>query len=265
MPETLEAKPAKKQKRVKGEKQSLVEALSQVPKDEEVSPASGVVATTTPSTAGSTGPMEQRSCFTATGLEIGLKYRRQLRSKLGVRFVDEWSADVTHLIADTFRRTTKMMCAICRGARIVTPDYVDACLKAGFLVDDAAFLLNDSVCEAAFAKKHSLPRYSLQGALEQARVSGPLLSGVGIYCSAGVVGRSEMKVLVQAAGARWIRQLPETPPEDPGEEPVLLLGKAGAEPPAGQAAWWRAKTAYDAELLREAACTQKLRYDLYRL
>ena len=33
------------------------------------------------------------------------------------------------------------------GARIVTPNYIDACLQAGFLVDDADFALNDTVCD----------------------------------------------------------------------------------------------------------------------
>jgi len=158
-----------------------------------------------------------------------------------------------------------MMSAICCGARIVTPDYIDACLQAGFLVDDAPFALNDKVCEAAFAKKHGLPRYSLQAALEESRRSGPLLAGVAVHCSPVVVGRSEMKTLVQAAGARWLRQVPEPSPEAADAEPVLLLGKSGAEPPPRHAERWRLHTAYDAELLREAACTQKLRYDVYRL
>lgn len=158
-----------------------------------------------------------------------------------------------------------MMSAICTGARIVTPDYIDECLKAGCLVDDAPFALNDTVCEAAFAKKHGLPRYSLQEALEESRRSGPLLDGVDVHCSQVVVGRSEMKTLVHAAGARWLRQVPECPPHAADAQPVLLLSKAGAEPPPRHAERWRLHTAYDAELLREAACTQKLRYDMYRL
>jgi len=232
------------------------------PKQEKASPGSahGSTASASPSSR----PAEQY-CFTATGLELGTKYRRQLRSKLGVKFVDEWSPDITHLLADTFRRTTKMMSAICTGARVVTPDYIDECLKAGCLVDDAPFALNDPVCEAAFAKKHGLPRYSLQEALEESRRSGPLLDGVDVHCSQAVVGRSEMKTLVHAAGARWLRQVPECPPHDGDAQPVLLLSKAGAEPPPRHAERWRLHTAYDAELLREAACTQKLRYDVYRL
>jgi len=204
-------------------------------------------------------------CFTATGLELSQKHRRRLEQKLGVKFVDEWCPEVTHLLADTFRRTTKMMSAICAGARIVTPDYIDKCLAAKCLVDDTEFALSDPVCEAAFAKKHGLPGYSLQAAVAEARQAGPLLAGVTVYCSPAVVGRSEMKTLVQAAGARWLREIPELPGDDDGAEPVLLLGKAGVDPTGRLAEKWRLHSSYDAELLREAACTQKLRYDKYCL
>lgn len=234
---------------------------SRRPKEEAASPYSAESAS--PS-AGEAPRNTESVCFTATGLVLGAKHRRQLRSRLGVQFVDEWIPECTHLITDTFRRTTKMMCAICAGARIVTPDFVDACLKAGCIVDDAPFALNDAVCEAAFAKKHGLPRYSLQAALEEARRSGPLLTGVAVHCSPVVAGRAEMKTLVEAAGAQWLRHLPG-PMEPADSEPVLLLGKAGAEPPPRHADRWRLHTAYDAELLREAACTQKLRYDMYRI
>lgn len=74
-----------------------------------------------------------------------------------------------------------------------------------------------------------------------------------------------MKTLVQAAGARWLREVPEWPADGDGSEHVLLLGKAGVEPPVRFAERWRRHASYDAELLREAACTQKLRYDKYRL
>jgi len=233
------------------------------PKQEEMSPSS-LAQSGAESSSGSPQCAGGVVCFTSTGLELGTKHRRQLRSRLGVKFVDEWTPEVTHLLADTFRRTTKMMCAICSGAIVVTPDYIDACLRSGSLVDDAPYVLKDAVCEAAFAKKHGLPRYSLQVALEESRRSGPLLAGVAVHCSPVVMGRSEMKILVEAAGATWLRHVPDTS-EAAEAQPVLLLGKAGTEPPPRHAERWRLHTAYDAELLREAACTQKLRYDVYRL
>jgi hypothetical protein len=258
------AEVSKGKSRVKKVASAKPAAPVQSPKNEAEAASPGSAASASASASPAARRTGQEYCFTATGLELEPKYRRQLKSRLDVAFVDEWSPDVTHLLADTFRRTTKMMCAICAGVRIVTPDYINACLQAGFLVDDAPFALNDTVCEAAFAKKHGLPRYSLQAALEESRRSGPLLTGVAVHCSPVVVGRSDMKTLVQAAGARWLRHIPESP-QEPDAEPVLVLGKAGVEPPPRYAERWRMHVAYDAELLREAACTQKLRYDVYKL
>merc|ERR1719433_780829 len=105
-------------------------------------------------------------------MDFSKKMRRFLEVSLRARVVDIWSPHVTHLICDTFRRTTKMMCAICVGARIVTPAYVDACRAAGRLVDDMPYTLRDTVCEAAFARKNGLQAYSVEAALHRARASG---------------------------------------------------------------------------------------------
>lgn len=194
---------------------------------------------------------QRQPCFTATGLELGEKLRRLIECKLGARLVDEWSADVTHLVSDTFRRTTKFMCAICAGVRIVVPEYLEACRVAGQLVDDADFALRDEVCEAAFAKKHGLPGYSLAAALQRAREAGPMLAGYSVHCAPSVTGRPELRVLVEAAGGRWLRRA------EAATKPLVTAGNGSGTLLVGRE--------YDAELLREAACTQVLRFDTYRL
>jgi len=186
------------------------------------------------------------ACFALTGVSIGIHQRRELLALLGARVVEEWKPGVTHLVADTFRRTTKLMCAICAGADIVSPSFVDACQRAACIVSPEPFLLKDEVCEAAFAKKHGLPTYSLTAAVRRARSQGPLLAGFVVYCDGGVAGRGELRTLVEAAGGNWVAK---PPPRHAGiTSKVLQLG-----------------IHYDAELLREAACTQILRFETYRL
>lgn len=188
-------------------------------------------------------PLAAQPCFVATGLDFAPKYLRALCS-LGAEVVEDWSPGVTHLVADTFRRTTKFMCAICVGAQIVVPQYLEACRKASSIVDTAPYTLKDPVCEAAFAKKHALESYSLADALERARSSGPMLASYRVYCEPFVQGCADLKTLVEAAGGEWLSEASEVT----ADKRTLHIGKV-----------------YDAELLREAACTQVLRFNMYRL
>jgi len=181
---------------------------------------------------------------------------------LGATLVTGFDPLITHLVADTFRRTTKMMCSICRGARIVVPEYINACRVAGELVDEAPYILQDGVCEAAFARKRGLGNgYSLPAALARARSNGPLLAGMGVYCFPSVVEKRELPLLVAAAGGAWLNRFPPNPDDDCK---VLLLAERTV---SGACEQRRRKIhrVYDVELLREAACTQQLRRSAYRL
>lgn len=204
----------------------------------------------------------RRPCFAATGLELGTHQRRVLEGRLGALVASEWSSDVTHLVCASFRRTTKLMCAICTGAHIVVPAYLTACEKAGRIVGVTPFILRDRACEVAFAVQHGLPTYSLEVAVDRARRCGPLLRGLAVYCAASVAGRSDLRALVSAAGGLWLCRVP-APAEllnSDGSMAVLLLGRV----PRALASD-RSVKAFDAELLREAACTQELRYGVHQL
>merc|ERR1719282_1952474 len=102
-------------------------------------------------------------------MQIVVRHRRLLERRLGIRIVEEWAPGVTHLIAHTFRRTTKLMCAICAGIHILVPEYLEVSHRAGHLVEEAPYLLRDEICEAAFAKKHKLKSFSVAAAVERAR------------------------------------------------------------------------------------------------
>ncbi|CAE7362776.1 PAXIP1 [Symbiodinium sp. CCMP2592] len=193
----------------------------------------------------------QQVCFATTGLVLDKHVRSSIKKTLGARVVDEWSPKVTHIVASEFRRTTKMMCAVCNGCQIVVPGFLDACLNEGQLVDSSSFVLCDAAGEAAFQEKQSLSSYALQEALEIARGRGSLLQGMPVHWSGGTAAeRKEMRVLVEAAGGRWLSRKPRhVEATEPDQLPsTLLLGQD-----------------YDPELLREAACTQVFRLSKYAL
>ncbi|CAE8612671.1 unnamed protein product [Polarella glacialis] len=194
-------------------------------------------------------------CITATGLVLGKK-QRQLLERMGASVVDEWSPNVTHLVTSSFRRTTKMMCAICTGAHVVILAFLDACCQAGGLVDDEPFRLQDDGGEAAFARKQGLTSFSLQAALGVARSAGPLLAGKAVHWAGGsAAARQELCVLVQTAGGQWLSRAPSS-------KSRLSFAQAAAD---GHPTTLLLCKDYNPELLREAACTQVLRYSHYKL
>lgn len=200
-----------------------------------------------------------RKVFATTGVELSGRQKRFLMDLQGV-LVSDWIPQISHVIADTFRRTTKMMCAICKGARIVTPAYVKACREAGRWVDEEDFTLKDEICESAFARKRGMPGYSLAAAVQRAQSNGPLLRGISVYVFPSVGDKRDLPILVAAAGGTWLKRFP-LQPEDAS---VLLLAERSVNSERERK---RRRTfeVYDVELLREAACTQELRKSAYRL
>ena len=190
--------------------------------------------------------------FAVTGFVLDRVKRDKLEKIPGVVVVDEWSSKVTHVVAKGFRRTTKLMCAVCAGLHIVVPEFIDECIKAGDVIDEETFLLRDETAEATFAEKHQLPIYSLQTAVQQARIEGALLRNKSVYWMDGSAAeREELRLLVEAAGGRWLKRKPRKPP---AEAVVATAPKS----------LWLGQD-FDPELLREAACTQVLRWETYRL
>lgn len=203
-------------------------------------------------------PCRER-CFTSTGFELGKKQKLVLE-QFGCKLVDAWNPCVTHLIADTFRRTTKMMCAIASGADIITPDYLVACSAKNVLIDVRPFALRDTICEAAFARKRGLADYSLAGALDRRRQQGPLLKDMSVFCLPSVSEKRELPLLVVASGGNWLEEWPSSL-----DDPQLLLLAERVPVSADEGRVRKTHKVFDVELLREAACTQVLRKSLYRI
>lgn len=192
-------------------------------------------------------------------MELSDRQQRIIR-QLGFQVVRDWSPEVTHLVADTFRLTIKMMCAICTGVHIVTPDYITACRRQSGLDDEMQYALRDDVCEAAFARKRGLaPKYSIAVAFERARNNGPLLHGMSVYCFPSVEDKHELPLVVAAAGGTWLSEFPAEPHKDS----ILLLGSRKATDEKEEQ-MRRTHRVFDVELLREAAMTQEIRLNPYR-
>lgn len=198
-------------------------------------------------------------CFAVTGKHIS-GAQRQTLLVLGFGFSDGWSSEVTHLVADEFRRTTKMMCAICSGARVVTAEYIDACGKSGSLVDDNDYILRDAARESTFAIARGLLDFSVAAAIQHRAKVGPLLHGLAVHCMPSVKEREDMRLIVTAAGGKWLHRLPPKA----SKSSVLVLGERSLCT-ARERERRRATTVHEVELLREAACTQTFRFDAHLL
>eukprot|EP00927_Polykrikos_kofoidii_P083913 TRINITY_DN8714_c0_g1_i5.p1 TRINITY_DN8714_c0_g1~~TRINITY_DN8714_c0_g1_i5.p1 ORF type:complete len:459 (-),score=93.54 TRINITY_DN8714_c0_g1_i5:151-1527(-) len=235
---------ATKRRRFETDRPSAASSSCSAPSDTGQSLPPPMRAVESPSTSsfGQVG-LPKSACFAVTGVQITQSHR-ELFATIGASLSESWSPATTHLLAQTFRRTTKLMSAVCTGGVIVTPAFVEACCSAGRLLEPDPFLLRDSVCEAAFAKKHGLLSYSLQDACEIARRRNrPFLEGLEVSCTDAVVGRRELEAVVVAAGGRWRAE--------PAPSPAECLIRLGID--------------YEAELLWEGACTQVLRRDVYKL
>ena len=67
-----------------------------------------------------------------TGLDS--KFDAKLK-KLGASIATTWKS-CTHLVTDNIRRTTKFLCALSAGKKIVAVAWIHACVKAKKLVGE---------------------------------------------------------------------------------------------------------------------------------
>ncbi|CAK0891201.1 unnamed protein product [Prorocentrum cordatum] len=159
----------------------------------------------------------QPPCFLASGVRVSAATRKLLWQRLGAGFADGWSVEVTHLVSDSFRRTAKMMCALCAGVPVVRSGYLDACLRtpdAGTQPDEEAFALRDRDGEEALERRLGLDpgALSLELAQERRRRQGPLLDGVQVFASprAGLQPEdvAALRAISHRGRARGLRRRP---------------------------------------------------------
>eukprot|EP00746_Dinoflagellata_sp_MGD_P003103 gnl/MRDRNA2_/MRDRNA2_106047_c0_seq1.p1 gnl/MRDRNA2_/MRDRNA2_106047_c0~~gnl/MRDRNA2_/MRDRNA2_106047_c0_seq1.p1 ORF type:complete len:799 (-),score=153.67 gnl/MRDRNA2_/MRDRNA2_106047_c0_seq1:216-2612(-) len=223
-------------------------------------------ASAVPSAAPKIAARGTRPCITLSGVKLPAKVERGLK-KLGASIEADWTPNISLLVANEFKRTLKMMCAICSGLPILTGYYLTACELQGCWIDTRTYTLQDAIGERNFSKPRNLSSFSLSTSISRRMHQGPLLAGRTVFALAPTPKhqREELKCLVTAAGGAWSDdRLPPDPSDDDlclvdpdtcREKSDLLKARRRAAPCA----------LYDIELLFEACCTQQLRLDNFRL
>jgi len=189
---------------------------------------------------------EARLCLPAQQLA-------QLQLRLGASEAQQWHEGVTHVIALSLRRTERLMCAVCCGQHIITPQWVSASLEAGQEVSADDYLLCDKLAEAALGT-------TLRASLQRAR-QRPLLAGLSVYLETDIQGavRQAAKRVVSAAGG----QLTTHCPNGTGISSAVIIISKPENRDQLEAPGHRQK--YSTELLFEGAMTQQLRWEAHQL
>lgn len=172
---------------------------------------------------------------------------------MGAHFADEWHTGVTHVVANQLRRTERLMCAVCRGQKLVTVQWILASLRLQRWADERGYPLRDESMEASLG-------VTLPSALSRALVS-PLLARRKVYIGNGVTGlaRDAAKRVVSAAGGDLLASAPNE------TDDVIVIGTLCVDAKLNQNAVPCVCPQYSVELIFEGALTQELRWDRHRL
>ncbi|CAG9467295.1 unnamed protein product [Pedinophyceae sp. YPF-701] len=98
---------------------------------------------------------------------------------------------MTHLVVgDTSKRTLKVLLAIARGAKMVLPEWLVACVEQGRWLDEAPYLAEGAFAEAARRSEESGP--------------GQLLAGVHVHLVVTRAGAKEDRLATNATALRRV-------------------------------------------------------------
>ncbi|GAA5844402.1 hypothetical protein JCM9279_006288 [Rhodotorula babjevae] len=139
-------------------------------------------------------PVAKKIRIISTGLQLDKSSPdiKALKS-LGATWTDR-PAEATHLVVKGISRTEKFLCCLPFAPKIVDKRWIDACLSANKLVDEAPYLLKDKKKEAEIGD-------TLEAILGRAR-KGKLFGGRSVYVTRGVQPDcATMQRILQAAGA----------------------------------------------------------------
>ena len=152
--------------------------------------------------------------------------QKKLRD-LGVQIVQEGQA-CDYVAAPSVMRTVKFLCALARGARVLSTDFIEEIVCSGKVPAPDDFLLQDAAAEKGYDMK--LERSSSRAKANR----GKLLQGIPIYCTDQIRnGADSYRAIAEANGATFkiyrarsgTTIKPTTAEEDGGAppEPVYLL------------------------------------------
>ncbi|KYK54946.1 BRCT domain-containing protein [Drechmeria coniospora] len=158
--------------------------------------------------------------------------RRKLRD-LGVQVVQE-GQPCDFVVAPNVMRTVKFLCALARGARVLSTSFIEETLQRNEVPSPDDFLLGDEAAE----KKYEM---NLETSSSRAKSNrGRLLQGIPIYCTEKIRhGAGSYQTIAEANGAIFklykarsgTTIKPTTAEEDGGAppEPVYLLSNKSPE------------------------------------
>lgn len=139
-----------------------------------------------------------------------------------------------YLAAPHIVRTVKFLCALARGAQVISSTFIDKILETGKVPDVEKFLLKDKEAESKF-------NFKLITSVARAKANrGKLLQGVPVYCAESIRnGSDSYRSIAEANGAifkiyraRSGTTIKPTTAEEDGHappEPVYLLSGASPE------------------------------------
>ncbi|KAI1174341.1 BRCT domain-containing protein [Nemania sp. FL0916] len=151
--------------------------------------------------------------------------RKKLRD-MGIAVVQD-GQPCDYLVAPQLVRTVKFLRNLSKGAVVLSSEWVEDCLDKKQMLDPDEYILKDKENEKRFGMK-------LETSVRRAQANkGHLLSGIPIYCTAGIKnGTESYQAIAEANGAIFMVYGPRsgstirpTNPEDDegGPEPVYLL------------------------------------------
>eukprot|EP01018_Ginkgo_biloba_P040147 Gb_04292 [translate_table: standard] len=125
----------------------------------------------------------------------------------GATMSNTWSSEVTHVIAGTdengaAKRTSKFLMAILEGKWVVNIDWIAACTKAGFPVDEGPFEVTHDVHGVYTGPKH--------GRVLAAKKTRKLFKGLSFYfCGEfSPSSKTDLEALVMASGGEVLHGKP---------------------------------------------------------
>jgi hypothetical protein len=138
-----------------------------------------------------------------------------------------------YLIAPQLVRTVKFLRNLSKGAIVLSSEWIEQCIDSKQVPDPDEYILKDKENEKRFGLK-------LETSIQRAQENrGQLLSGIPVYCTAGIKnGTESYQAIAEANGAIFMVYGPRsgstirpTNPEDDelGPEPVYLLSTSTPE------------------------------------
>ncbi|KAI8950372.1 BRCT domain-containing protein [Xylaria longipes] len=157
--------------------------------------------------------------------------RKKLRD-MGIAVVQD-GQPCDYLIAPQLVRTVKFLRNLSKGAIVLSSTWIEQCLDTKQVPDPEKYILRDKENEQRFGLK-------LENSIQRAQENnGQLLSGIPIYCTAGIKnGTESYQAIAEANGAIFMVYGPRsgstirpTNPEDDegGPDPVYLLSTSTPE------------------------------------